>query len=177
MVCLELFNPFQFRAREIKLEGIIEDNKFRTHTNNRGEMEDHNERECHWKNGPPSEDDCQMEANQDNDSYEKCCNRLSLQWSISVIFTHFSSSIVQEDSRLHARMTDDEIRRLWHSQDKKMKAPFGYKVGHEIGESAWHCQPCSAESVSLETSTSSADFTGLCFEMLPQACTSSFETV
>ncbi|KAL7461729.1 hypothetical protein ACHAXS_002137 [Conticribra weissflogii] len=168
-------------ARKIKLEGTIDDKRFRTHTNDEGEMEDHDERENHSlgserKSGPPSEDYCQMEANQDNDSYEKCCNRLSLQWSISVIFTHFSSSIVQEDSRLHARMTDDEIRRLWLSQDENIEAPVDYRVGHEIGEGVRHCQPCSTELDSLAKTDPSADFIGLCFEVLPQVRTSCSET-
>mmetsp|Transcript_22670 Transcript_22670/g.47832 ORF Transcript_22670/g.47832 Transcript_22670/m.47832 type:complete len:145 (+) Transcript_22670:607-1041(+) len=116
--------------------------------------------------GPPFEGDSPMKANQD------CFHNSNLQSSISLLFAHYCSALVNEDSRFYVRMDDNEIRRLWISQNQYIDDFVNYRVGQNDDGGLWYCRPCSTESVSLSTSHSSAACIGLCSEVPPQVPTS-----
>ncbi len=151
----------------------IKHESVRTHTIYDGEMNGQNEIDNHCldndeQKGPLSKDNCQMEENQDSDSYDKDDNNSNLESSIRVLFAHFCSAFVQDDSSLHAMMDDDEIRRLWLSQDFDIEDSVDYRVGEVNDEGIWHCRPFSNELVSLATLNFDADFIDLCYEVPPQ---------
>mmetsp|Transcript_14886 Transcript_14886/g.31602 ORF Transcript_14886/g.31602 Transcript_14886/m.31602 type:complete len:145 (+) Transcript_14886:667-1101(+) len=116
--------------------------------------------------GAQFEDDSPMKTNQD------CFNNSNLQSSISVLFAHYCSALVKEDSRFYVRMDDNEIRRLWISQNQYIDDVVNYSVGQNDDEGMWYCRPCSTEVVSLSTFHSSAACIGLCSEVPPQVPTS-----